>query len=99
MVFTNSAFVPLPGTLSRDIIHGCNCKFFLRSDADVGIIMPLLSFMFDTSNLSPRPCIDCQMQLGMSPLASRDNSNQQRVNPLSWGYASQIPLTPTLNSS
>ena len=75
MVFTDSAVVPLPLPV----------KCFLQYDADVGIIMPLLSFMSDTSNLSPRPCIDCQIHLGMSTslLASRDNSNQQCVNPLS----------------
>ena len=79
MVFTDSAVVPLPPPV----------KCFLQYNADVGIIMPfsLLSFMSDTSNLSPRPYIDCQIHLGMSTslLASRDNSNQQCVNPLSCG--------------
>ena len=62
-------------------------EMFLQYDADVGIIMPLLSFMSDTFSLSPRPCIDCQIHLGMSTslLASRHNSNQQCVNPLSCG--------------
>ena len=75
MVFIDSAVVPLPLPV----------KCFLQYDADVGIIMPLLSFMPDTSNLSPRPCIDCQIHIGMSTslLASRDNTNQQCVNPLS----------------
>ena len=42
MAFIDSAVVQLP----------LSVKCFLQYDADIGIIMPLLSFVSDTSNLS-----------------------------------------------